>query len=111
MIQYRDRQRQKNCQAIIVDIFEKLKSVNTLTNYTNILDSLSDLYETTLPREIIEQIMKDTINGANWSFDNQSVDGTDAQDLIHLNSMKGWVMYPADETIVSAKSKINEILK
>lgn len=107
----RDRQRQKNCQAIIVDIFEKLKSVNTLTNYTNILDSLSDLYETTLPREIIEQIMKDTIDGANWSFDNQSVDGTDAQDLIHLNSMKGWVMYPADETIVSAKSKINEILK
>lgn len=55
--------------------------------------------------------MKDTIDGANWSFDNQSVDGTDTQDLIHLNSMKGWVMYPMDETIVSAKAKINEILK
>lgn len=107
----RDRQRQKNCQAIIVDIFEKLKSVNTLTNYTNILDSLSDLYETTLPREIIEQIMKDTIDGANWSFGNQSVDGKDTQDLIHLNSMKGWVMYPMEETIKNAKDKINQILK
>ena len=107
----RDRQRQKNCQAIIIDIFDKLKSVNTLTNYTNILNSLSDLYETTLPREIIEQIMKDTIDGANWSFDNQSVDGIGGTDLVHLNSMKSWVMYPTDETIVSAKAKMNEILK
>ena len=68
-------------------------------------------YNKQLPREIIEQIMKDTRDGANWSFDNQSVDGIGGTDLVHLNSMKGWVMYPTDETIVSAKSKINEILK
>lgn len=107
----RDRQRQKNCQAIIVDIFEKLISVNTITNYNNILNSLSNLYETTLPREIIEKIMKDTINGAEWKFENQSVDGSDTQDYIHLNSMKGWVMYPMEETVKSAKEKINEIMK
>ena len=107
----RDRQRQKNCQAIIVDIFEQLKSVNTLANYNNILNSLGDLYETSLSREIIENIMKDTINGANWTFENQSVDGNDGQDLVHLNSMKGWVMYPIDDTVANAKAKINEILK
>ena len=107
----RDRQRQKNCQAIIVDIFEQLKSVNTLANYNNILNSLGDLYETSLSREIIENIMKDTINGANWTFENQSVDGSDGQDLIHLNSMKGWVMYPMEDTVTNAKAKINEILK
>ena len=83
----------------------------SLKVFTNILNSLSDLYETTLPREIIEQIMKDTIDGANWSFDNQSVDGIGGTDLVHLNSMKSWVMYPTDETIVSAKAKMNEILK
>ena len=107
----RDRQRQKNCQAIIVDIFEQLKSVNTLANYNNILNSLGDLYETSLSREIIENIMKDTMNGANWTFENQSVDGSDGQDLIHLNSMKGWVMYPMEDTVTNAKAKINEILK
>ena len=107
----RDRQRQKNCQAIIVDIFEQLKSVNTLANYNNILNSLGDLYETSLSREIIENIMKDTINGANWTFENQSVDGSDGQDLVHLNSMKGWVMYPMEDTVTNAKAKINEILK
>lgn len=107
----RDRQRQKNCQAIIVDIFEQLKSANTLANYNNILNSLGDLYETSLSREIIENIMKDTINGANWTFENQSVDGNDGQDLVHLNSMKGWVMYPIDDTVANAKAKINEILK
>ncbi len=107
----RDRQRQKNCQEIIVDIFDKLKSINTITNYNNILNSLSDLYETTLSREIIENIMKDTINGAEWKFENQSVDGTDGQDLIHLNSMKGWVMYPAEDTITNAKVKIEEIMQ
>lgn len=107
----RDRQRQKNCQAIIVDIFDKLKSVNTFSNYSNILNSLSNLYETTISREIIEQMMKDTIDGKNWNFENQSVDGSDTQDLIHLNSMKGWVMYPMEETVSKAKLKINQILQ
>ena len=107
----RDRIRQKNCQAIIVDIFEQLKSVNTLTNYSNILNSVENLYETDIKREIIENIMKDTINGENWKFENQSVDGTDGQDLVHLNSMKGWVMYPTNETISKARENINETLK
>lgn len=107
----RDRQRQKNCQTIIVDIFDKLKSIKTLANYNNILNSLGDSYETSIPREIIENIMKDTINGANWTFENQSVDGNDAQDMVHLNSMKGWVMHPIIETVNKAKLQINEVLK
>lgn len=106
----RDRQRQKNCQAIIIDIFDKLKSVNTLTNYNEILNSLSNLYETTISREIIENIMKDVINGENYTIETQSVDGNDSMDLVHLNSMKGWVMYPNEDTVKTAKTKINEVL-
>lgn len=106
----RDRQRQKNCQAIIIDIFDKLKSVNTITNYNEILNSLSNLYETTISREIIENIMKDVINGENYTIETQSVDGNDSMDLVHLNSMKGWVMYPNEDTVKTAKTKINEVL-
>ncbi len=107
----RDRVRQKNCQAIMVDIFDQLKSVNTLTNYNEILNSLSELYETTLPRSIIENIIKDTISGNSWKINQQSVDGTDTVDYVHLSTLKGFVMYPDMTTVEEAKIKINNILK
>lgn len=105
----KDRRRQINCQAIIIDIFEKLKSVNTITNYNNILNSISELYETTISRNRIENIMQDTINGSNWTFEEQLVDGIDAIDYVHLTTLKDWVMYPDMNTVNDAKIKIETI--
>ena len=108
----RDRVRQKNCQKIIIAIFEKLKSTNSFVNYKEILDSLSDLYTTTIPREVITNIAKDTIDGADWKFITQSVDGSDLWDAdIAILNGKGYAMQPNMNDVVNARNKINEILE
>lgn len=107
-----DRQRQKNCQAIIIDIFEQLVSTNTLVNYNNILNSVSDLYETTIPKNVMTSIVKDTVsNGNNWKFETQSVNGYDTHDYVHMTNLKDWVTYPDMITVENAITKINEVLK
>lgn len=107
-----DRKRQQNCQAIIVDIFEQLVSANTLTNYSSILDSVSDFYETNIPREIMTSIVKDTVtNGNKWKFESQLVNGVDTQDYVHMTNLKDWVTYPDMLTVNAAVTKINEVLE
>ena len=107
----RDRVRQKNCQKIILAIFDKLKSTNSFVNYKEILDSLSNLYKTTIPKDVITSLAKETINGAKWSFITQSVDGTDKWDLdIAILNDKGYAMVPDMVTVNNAKDKINEVL-
>jgi len=106
-----DRQRQKNCQAIIIDIFEQLISTNTITNYNNILNSVSDLYETTIPKKVITNVIKDTVNNGNkWKFETQSVNGEDTKDYVHMTNLKDWVTYPDMNTVNNASIKINQVL-
>ena len=45
--------RQKNCQKIIIAIFDKLKNTNLITNYNKILEALGDTYSTNIPKELM----------------------------------------------------------
>lgn len=106
-----DRQRQKNCQKIIMAIMEQLLTANTITNYNNILNSLSDLYQTNIPREVISELVKETINGATWKTDAQSVDGYNGQGYVHLTNIVDYVMNPNMDTVNEAKNNILNTLK
>ena len=107
----RDRMRQKNCQKIIIAIFEKLKSANLFVNYQEILDSLNNLYTTDIPKELITNIAKDTIDGAEWKVMTQSVDGSDKWDAdIAILNDKGYAMIPNTQDVINATNKINEVL-
>ena len=107
----RDRVRQKNCQKIILAIFDKLKSTDSFTNYKEILDSLSNLYTTTIPKDVVTSIAKDTIDGVEWKFTTQSVDGTDSNDVfIAILNDYDFAMIPDMNSVNQAKTKINEVL-
>lgn len=107
----RDRMRQKNCQKIIIAIFEKLKSANLFVNYQEILASLNNLYTTDIPKELITNIAKDTIDGAEWKVMTQSVDGSDKWDAdIAILNDKGYAMIPNTQDVINATNKINEVL-
>lgn len=107
----RDRMRQKNCQKIIIAIFDKLKSTNSITNYNKILEALGDSYSTNIPKELITNIAKDTIDGAEWKVMTQSVDGSDKWDAdIAILNDKGYAMIPNTDDVVNATNKMNEIL-
>ncbi len=108
----RDRVRQENCQKIIIAIFKKLVSTDTMLHYNETLNTLGSLYKTDIPKEVISNLSKDTLNNGNqWKFETQSVDGTDGHDKVHLSNMIDWVMYPDTKTVEKAKNKIKETLK
>lgn len=107
----RDRMRQKNCQKIIIAIFDKMKSANLFANYNNILNALGDSYSTNIPKKVITNIAKDTIDGAEWNIMTQSVDGSDKWDAdIAILNGKGYAMIPNTQDIVNATNKMNEVL-
>ncbi len=108
----RDRVRQENCQKILVAIFKKLATTDTMLHYNETLNTLGSLYETDIPKEVISNISKDILsNGNTWKIDTQAVDGTDGHDKVHLSNMVDWVMYPNQKTVDNAKVKIKETLK
>lgn len=107
----RDRMRQKNAQKIIIAIFDKMKSANLFANYNNILNALGDSYSTNIPKKVITNIAKDTIDGAEWNIMTQSVDGSDKWDAdIAILNDKGYAMIPNTQDIVNATNKMNEVL-
>lgn len=106
-----DRQRQKNCQQIMINIFNKMLKFNTVFNYVNILDKLSDLYTTNIPDKFITDIISDIVNGSKYNVETQSVDGYSNTGKIHAGTMSGYIMTPYMNTVEIAKAKIKEVSK
>ena len=107
----RDRQRQKNVQNIMESILKKVASFNTLSNYNKVLDSISGLYTTNIPREKITNLAEVTIDGAKWTVEKQSVDGQDTQGFVYQsNKIQDWIMIPDESTIEEAKKNIQAIM-
>lgn len=105
-----DRQRQKNCQQIMINIFNELVRIENLTNYTNILNAVSDLYTTNIPRELVTEFANMTLDeGIKWTFEQQSVTGSDSTGYVHLSNVKDYVMIPNTDSVTAAADKIKEI--
>jgi len=104
-----DRQRQKNCQQIMINIFKKMIRPELLTNYTNILNAVSSLYTTNVPRELVSELATETLNGAQWSFEQQSVTGSDSRGNVHFSSVVDYVMKPNQESLDAAHLNIKKI--
>ena len=105
-----DRQRQKNCQDIMISIFNKIASVGSITNLNNILDSISDLYTTNVPQELVQDMAKDIIGGNKWTFEQQSVTGSDSRGRVHLGTVEDYVMQPNVASVDKAKLKIRQVM-
>jgi len=105
-----DRQRQKNCQAIMISLFKKMASLNSLTNFSNVLGKVSELYSTNIPQDLVTEIAKSAIDGNNWTFDQQSVTGSDSSDYVHLGSVKDYVMRPNQDSVSNASAKMKSVM-
>lgn len=102
-----DRQRQKNCQSILISIFNKVTSPSIITNYQSVLNSVSDLYTTNISKEMITGYIKDILdNKTKWTFNTQSLDGYDGSGYVHLTNYKDYIMIPYQSSINSASYHI-----
>lgn len=105
-----DRQRQKNCAKILKSILEKSLTTSTLTNYQELLNKVSDLYQTNINKETIQSLIKNLINNK-YTILEQSLDGSDGSGYIRLGTIRSYVMYPYESSVEEAKSKIKEVLQ
>ena len=106
-----DSQRQKNCQKIMLAIFNKLVTPKTALHYTDTLNELDNIYETDINKKVFSNISKDIINNGKdkWVITTQSVDGLDGKDKVHSSNMIDWVTYPDQITIDNCKKSINDL--
>ena len=105
-----DRQRQKNCQAIIINLFKKMTSLGSLANFSNVLDKVSNLYTTNVPQDLVTEIAKSAIDGNSWTFEQQSVTGADSRGFVHRGTVEDYVMQPNQDSVSAAKAKMKGIM-
>ena len=108
-----DRKRGYHQQQVIEAIINKISNSKVLlSNYSNIINSLSNILQTNIPNNDIKKfINKELNNPQKWNIESINLDGYDASNYTY--SMPGWLLYvmnPNEETVNNAKNKINEII-
>ena len=106
-----DRQRGKNQMAVIKAVIKKAMSPAILTGYTEIMDSVSGCFETSMPYDKIAELVRMQLDeGGEWHIVTYSVDGTGASKKPYSMSSKAYVMVPNQATVDKAIKKINQVL-
>lgn len=108
-----DRQRGKNHQHMIEAILAKATSSSVLTNFADLMDSISGAFETNMKTKTITKYVKFQMDEMpKWNIQSVSVDGTCGREYTYsIRSRKVSVMYPNEDTIKEAKEDIQTILK
>lgn len=108
-----DEHRVKNQLQVFTAIFNKMvKNKTILYKYDTILDELSDLYSTDIPKDYVTLLIKKQINNMkSWDIINQSVTGEYLNaECYSLPGIEVVVMEPDMESVKIAKKKIEEVL-
>ena len=108
-----DRVRVENQAAMVEALINKAISPTIITNYSSLLEALSDSFITNLNTSDITSFIKMQIDEMpSWEIENISLNGSDAYDYTYsYGGVKLYVMYPDNETVINATNKIKEILK
>jgi len=106
-----DRVRVENQAAMIKALIEKAISPSIITKYSSLLKSLEKLFITNLNMEDITEFIKKQIDDPkSWDIENISLDGKDSSDYTcYYKNYKLYVMTPDNETVISARNKIEEM--
>ena len=105
-----DVARQDNCRKILLAIFDKIKSTDTLKNYQNLLEVLADSYETTIPKEYIQKMAKEVLKqDSKWTIEENAVWGEDTIGMVHLGTVRDYTMIPDEKSVEDAKKKMKDL--
>lgn len=104
-----DRQRQKNCQQILINMFNKVVSFKSITNFNNLLDSLKEFYHANIPSKYVLSLANDIVSGEKYTIETQSADGKSGAGYVHVGTYYGPVMIPYEDSITNVKNKLKEI--
>lgn len=109
-----DRHRGENQQQVITAIINKITNTKTLiNNYEDILNTLSNSFETDFTNNEIKTFAKMQLDKKiTWDIKSISVDGTGASNYTYSMGTKNllYVMVPDQNTVNNAKEQISQIL-
>ncbi len=112
--QYRsgDRHRGQNQQAIITAVIKKLSNPSVITKYKDLLNSLDGTFETNMDYKNMTNLVKLQLDKKiNWEVESISLDGTGSmRPTYSMGARNLYVMIPDEDTIKSAKDKIDATL-
>lgn len=110
-----DVQRVKNQQKVIEAIINKATSSTTIiTNFSQILNSVSESLSTNMDTKSINKFVKMQLNDmSGWSFESNNLVGTDlyTTNTYTFPGTELYVMEQNKESVDFAKNKINEYIK
>ena len=106
-----DRQRGRNQMSMIKAVIDKLISPALLTNYTEVLKSIEDNFETNVPMSVVGDLVSSQLkNGGSWNIQTYSVDGTGDYQIPYSMGQEAYVMWPNQTTVECAKALIQSVL-
>jgi LCP family protein required for cell wall assembly len=105
-----DRQRGRNQMAVIEGVIDKALSPELLKNYSSILSSVQDCFETNISYETIARLLqKQLATGGSWNVVSYSVDGTGDTQKPYSMSSTAYVMVPDYTTVEHAKELMQQV--
>ena len=101
-------QRDANTTAIMLDILYQMRSPENIMNYTSILNAVSGMYTTSIPRDELTEGVKRLLNGG-WSIKTQRLEGTNGKNKIHFSNLIGPVNYPKSSSVTKCSKAIKAL--
>lgn len=106
-----DNQRGKNQMKVIAGVVKKLQSSALLTNYAEIMNSVSESFETNMTTAQIQALVKMQLSDmASWNIVSHSVVGTgDSAKTYSSPKLNHYVMIPDESSVAEAKELIRQV--
>lgn len=106
-----DNDRGKNQMKLIAAIIDKLSASTILNNYTQILDSMEGMFSTSVPAELIGELVQTQISQRpDWEIFTFAVTGDGGHDLCWASGWISYVTYPHEDVVEHAAGLIGKVL-
>ncbi|MBO5128792.1 MAG: LCP family protein [Oscillospiraceae bacterium] len=107
-----DNDRGKNQMKLISALIDQLSASTLLANYAEILDSLEGMFSTSIPPEVISQLVQAQLKDmSGWDVLSFAVTGDGGSDSCWaVGGGYGYVMYPHEHMVDHASALIGRVL-
>ena len=107
-----DVQRGSNQMEVIKAIISKALSTDMLVNYSEIMEEVSECFQTDLPPNVIYDLVRYQLsNNVPWQVDSFTVKGTGSHEVTYsIPGTTSYVMIPNEEDVKEARRLIEDVL-
>lgn len=106
-----DLMRNRNQQAVVEGIINKITTPSALLNINSLLNVASECAMTNMElSDLMKLVNMQLTDGAKWTVTTVGVSGTGASEITYSNQkQKSYVMYPDEEQVKEASEKMQEV--